>query len=193
MSDESPDSDVIILDLSSEEINEAFANAPLYLKKAIVKARTATPGQQVKTILANGTEETVNSAQEGDIIVTNPGGEEYILKFEKFSARYEALDDQGTFRAKGVIRAITNPIGKSISVKAPWGEEQFGDAECIVAATYDPLRPDEVSTDRYIIGKEEFLATYKLTDKNPDSDPNKLGGLTTPSQVADELLAEMPQ
>ena len=43
---------------------------------------------------------------------------------------------------------------------APWGAEQFGDSECLLATVYDPNNPDEIGKDRYIIGREEFLDTY---------------------------------
>ncbi|MEO8104897.1 MAG: PGDYG domain-containing protein [Candidatus Saccharibacteria bacterium] len=193
MSDEAPDNDIIDLDLSEEHITEALQAAPIYLKKVIVHAKAATPGEQVRTVLANGREETVNSAQLGDIIITNPGGEKYIMNLEKFTARYDALDENGNYRAKGMIRAITNPTQKNIRVMAPWGEAQNGDAACLIACPYDPVRPAVLGADRYIIGQEEFRTTYEAVAPSPGLDEESQDQAGAANQVADELLIEMPR
>lgn len=151
------------LDLSTQEITDALAQAPVYAKTAMVKARTAAAGEVVVTTLADGSQETTNTANDGDIIVTNPGGEEYILKPDSFAKRYEVTEEDGVFRAKGLARAIANPTGGDIKIMAPWGEEQFGDAQCMVATIYDPAQPEVIGDGRYLIGGEEFVATYALT------------------------------
>lgn len=188
MNDETPDMDVVDLDLSAENITAALREAELYRKKVIVQARPAAAGERVTTVLADGTEETTNTAEEGDIIITNPGGERYVMNFQKFTARYDAIDEQGNFRAKGIVRAVANPTGQSIRVMAPWGEPQLGDAACIIASPYDAQQPDTIGTDRYIIGKDEFLTTYEpyiVEDAAMDAAP------LTPEQVSDELAEEV--
>lgn len=148
------------IDLSTDEYTAAFATAPLFAKKVKVNIRSATPGETIETRLADGTVETVNTAGENQVIVTNPGGEEYIIDADKAAGRYEETDEPGVFRAKGMARILDNPTGGEVSVTAPWGEEQVGGADCKFASLYDPTQPDVVSSDRYIIGGAEFAETY---------------------------------
>jgi hypothetical protein len=148
------------LDLSTDEWTERLANAPVYAKKGIVQARQVAEREDVRTTLANGTEETVNVAEPGDVVVTNPGGERYVLKPDNFAKRYETTEEEGVFRARGMARAVENPTGTDIEIIAPWGEKQFGGADCLVATVFDPEQPDVIGSDRYIIGRQEFNATY---------------------------------
>ncbi len=148
------------LDLSTEEYTELLTNAPVYAKKGVVEARQVTEHEEVSTTLADGTEETVNVAEPGDVVVTNPGGEKYVLKPDNFAKRYEATDEDGVFRAKGMARAFPNPTGAPIEIVAPWGEKQFGNPDCMIATVFDPDQPDAIGSDRYIIGSEEFQTTY---------------------------------
>lgn len=148
------------IDLSGEEWTERLAQAPLYRKTALVHIRPAIPGEHVVTILADGSEETSNIAAEDDVVITNPGGEKQIVSLEKAVQRYDLTDTSGLFLAKGMVRAITNPFDHPISIRAPWGDLQYGGAECRIVALYDPTFPDEVSADRYIVGEKEFYETY---------------------------------
>ena len=148
------------VDLSTEEYTAQFREAPLFAKKALVRMRPAIPGETITTKLADGTEETTNTAGENQVVITNPGGEEYIVGNDKAASRYEATKEPGVFRAKGMARIIDNPTGGEVSVIAPWGEEQIGAADCKFASLYDPSQPDVISTDRYIIGAAEFAETY---------------------------------
>lgn len=111
------------------------------------------------TVLADGTAETVNTCNEGDYIVTNQGGEQYVLASENFTKRYEPMED-GNYRAKGMCRAFPNPTGDDVSVTAPWGEEQHGGPDAMFAVAIDPGNPSEVGNDRYLIGADEFRSTY---------------------------------
>lgn len=148
------------LDLSTDEWTERLGGAPVFAKKGKVQARQVSEREEVHTTLADGTEETVNVAEPGDVVVTNPGGEKYVLKPDNFDKRYEATDEEGVFRAKGMARAIQNPTGTDIEIMAPWGEPQYGGPDCMVATVFDPDQPDVIGSDRYIIGGEEFQATY---------------------------------
>lgn len=148
------------LDLSAGEWTNRLAGAEVYAKKAAVQAREAVPGETITTTLADGTVETTNTAGENTIIITNPGGEQYIIGAEKFAGRYEPTDIEGEYRATGMARAVKNPTGDEIQVMAPWGELQHGGVDALIATVFDPLNPDEVSADRYIIGADEFRDTY---------------------------------
>ena len=55
-----------------------------YAKFARIQAIEAVGGEVIETILADGTKETSNTANAGDWIVTNPGGEKYIVPAAKF-------------------------------------------------------------------------------------------------------------
>lgn len=170
------------LDLSTEEMTRRFAEAPVFAKKGMVKARVATEREEITTTLADGAVETVNTAEEGDVVVTNPGGEKYVLKPEKFAGRYEVTEEEGVFRAKGEVHAFENTTGEAVAVLAPWGEEQYGDPDCMLATVFDPENPDEIGTDRYIIARDEFLATYApavevLGVQEPRTTPQNIGGI----------------
>ncbi len=153
------------IDLSTDEYTAAFAAAPLYAKKSLVKMRAATPGETIVTRLQDGTVETTNTAGKNQVVVTNLGGEEYIIDADKAAKRYEETDEPGVFRATGMARIIDNPTGGDVSVTAPWGEEQLGAADCKFAALYDPTQPEVVSDDRYILGAAEFAETYGLVEE----------------------------
>lgn len=149
------------LDLSTDEFTAQFAAAPVYRKSAVVNARPAVPGEQVVTTLADGTVETTVTCDGGEIVITNPGGELYVVGGEKFAKRYAPLGD-GRFQARGMVRAVINPAGGDVTVIAPWGEEQHGGPACMFAVIYDPEEPEEVGSDRYLIGAAEFAETYAL-------------------------------
>lgn len=146
------------VDLSTDEWAPRLADAPIYKKVAAVHAEIAQGGEVIQTVLADGTVETTNTAEPGDAIVTNPGGEKYIIKAHKFGTLYDPTDEEGVYKAKGKIRAIPNPTGQPIRIMKSWGE-QIGDENAFIAATYDAENPDVVSDIR-IIGRDEFNATY---------------------------------
>jgi len=149
-----------ILDLATEAMTQKFAEAPIYAKSGVVEARVAEAEEEVTTVLEDGTVETVNTAQAGDYIVTNPGGEKYVLTPQKFKRSYETTEDAGVFKAKGMARAFQNDTGMPATIVPSWGGTQEGGADCMFATVYDPANPDLIGADRYIIGREEFLATY---------------------------------
>jgi len=154
------DQTTIEVDLSTPEWTERFANAPVYAKKVEVELRPATPGETLTTTLADGTVETTNTAGDNDVVITNPGGEQYIIDADKAAARYEATDTEGVYRAKGMARVVQNPTGAPVEIMAPWGEKQFGNPDCYFATVFDPDNPDEIGSDRYIIGSDELSGTY---------------------------------
>ena len=78
------------VDRHGEEITkELDTYGRVYKKQGEVTAVQVQVETPVETVLADGTKETTNTALPGDFIVTNPGGEQYVLKPEKFQSRYE--------------------------------------------------------------------------------------------------------
>jgi hypothetical protein len=45
-------------------------------------------------------------------------------------------------------------------ITAPWGETMRGEPNAWLANVYDPENPGELSSNRYIIGAQEFADTY---------------------------------
>jgi hypothetical protein len=147
------------VDRKSPEILEAIADAPIFKKQGRVEARLATAGEEIVTVLEGGAKETVNKANEGDWIVTNPSGEQYIISAAKFLGRYEETDQAGTYSAKGYCRAILNPFGKPIEIMASWGSPQTGNERCMIADTCDAS--GKVDGEPYLIDADAFDKTYK--------------------------------
>jgi hypothetical protein len=150
------------IDRKSPEIMSALAQAPVYKKQGQVEARPATVGEEITTTLEGGAKETVNKAGEGDWIMTNPGGEQYIISEKKFLGRYEATDKSGVYSAKGYCRAIPNPFGKPIEIMASWGSPQTGDERCLIADTCDAS--GKVDGEPYLIDADAFAKTYKQAE-----------------------------
>lgn len=142
----------------SPDILNALAEAPIYKKQGYVKARPATPGEEITTMLKNGAKETVNKANEGDWVITNPDGEQYIIPQVKFFNRYEPTNEEGMYAAKGYCRAIPNPFGKPIEIMASWGEPQTGDERCFIADTCDAS--GKCNGEPYLIDADAFARTY---------------------------------
>jgi hypothetical protein len=117
-------------------------------------------GEDITTTLGSGKKETDNKANEGDWIVTNPSGEQYVISGKKFLARYEATAEDGVYAAKGSCRAIVNPFDEPIEIMASWGSPQTGEADCMVA---DVCADDGSKQDGepYLIDAAAFAETYK--------------------------------
>ena len=155
------------IDLQDDTITKSFAKSDIYKKTSEITAIQVTKRQQIDTVLKSGLLETNNVAEVGDYIVTNPDGEQYIVKKENFTKKYTETEKsrlvngkkQIVFTPKGKIRAFQNNTGKKVKIIAPWGEEQYGEENCYFAAPCD--ESGNIGTDRYIIGKEEFDNTYK--------------------------------
>lgn len=158
--EQAPQEELLKLDLSTPEMTAAFAAASIYAKTGTVRARPAIAGEQITSILANGHKQTTNTAKEGDLVITTPTNENYILAPDIFGSRYAATEEEGVYRATGMVRAFQNPTGRKIEVMAHWGQPQYGNEDYMLATVYDPNNPDWIGDDRYIIGHEEFLNTY---------------------------------
>lgn len=150
------------IERKSPEILEALEKAPQYKKNALVPARRARAGETVLTITATGDTETENIAKDGDWVVTNASGEEYILPPDIFSNRYEDSDTPGVYRAVGYCKAIQNPYEKPIEIFASWGTPQRGDADCFIADTCGA--DGNLLGEPYLIEHAAFQTTYSASD-----------------------------
>lgn len=125
-----------------------------YEKFARVQAVQAQGGERIETILANGTKETTNIANSGDWIVTNPGGETYIVPAAKFPKKYEACPELGEnwYKPAGGIQKFIE-LAEDTKFVCSWGEEQFiAKGGFINVSNLD---------DIYGIARDEFFNTYK--------------------------------
>lgn len=147
------------IDRKSPEILKALAIAPVFKKQGRVTARLATAGEEITTTLKDGSKETVNKAAEGDWIVTNPSGEQYIISGKKFLSRYEATSEPNVYSAKGYCRAIKNPFIIPITIWASWGAPQNGNEHCMIADTCDAK--GKADGEPYLIDADAFADTYK--------------------------------
>ena len=110
--------DFTLLDL--ETLN--FEGAPWYKKVSRITARLAFEGETVVTVMRDGHAETTNTASDGDYVVTNPGGEEYVVPKEKFLAKYKLVEGNQYAPIAGPVRVIF--VTTNVVFIASWGEEQ---------------------------------------------------------------------
>ena len=142
-----------------EYVRENNFNWKPCFKFKSIQVRKAKPGEVVKTILANGTEETEGRiAEEGDFVVKNLAGpEQWIMKPNVLAKKYVETDKPGIFKPKGGPM-LAAELQESIEFKPPmWG----GDVQRINAGGFllmDPTNNDDI----YGIGREEFFDTYKF-------------------------------
>ncbi len=147
------------VDRKAVHILAALAEAPIFKKVGLVQARRAFEGEEIITRLTNGTEETINIAKAGDWVITNPSGEEYLIDQEKFFAQYEPSNMEGSYEAKGYCRAVRNPFGKPIEIRALWGAIQTGDENCMIADVCDE-KGENMELEPYLIDNKAFEETY---------------------------------
>lgn len=133
------------IERTSEVITNALStHGDMFAKFGEIRAEVAADVTPVETVLSDGTKETKNVAQLGDFIVTNPGGERYVVKPEKFERLYQKADQEGVFTPRGQVVAVRNPYEKPISMMASWGELQHGAADCWIADTYNPVNAKKI-------------------------------------------------
>lgn len=147
------------IDRKSQEIMSALATAPVFKKHGLVHASPAIPGEVVVTTLESGAQETVNSGEAGEWVITNPSGERDIISHDKFFSRYEPTSDEGVYLAKGCCKAIRNPYGEPIEILASWGSAQDGDENCMIADTCD-ASGENMNGEPYLIDAHVFRDTY---------------------------------
>ena len=125
-----------------------------FAKFARIQAQCAEGGEVIETILADGTKETTNTANAGDWIVTNPGGEKYIVPAAKFPKKYEPCPElgDGWYKPTGGGQKFLE-LTEDTTFICSWGEEQHIKAGGFVNVT-------DLS-DIYGIARDEFFDTYK--------------------------------
>ncbi len=98
-------------------------------------------------------------ANAGDWIVTNPGGEKYIVPGEKFAKKYEPATELGAgwFKPTGGKQPFVQ-ITQDMEVIAPWGEVQTLKKGGFLHL--DVNNPADV----YGVAEKEFHDTYKLAE-----------------------------
>lgn len=142
---------------------EQLTNMGEYPKKAQktakVTARPGVIGEKVDTrprVERDGKIYVIGETKgevkvEGSMVVTNPDGEQYIVKPEAFAKKYKET------KQEGVYEPIAEPIKfiilrHDIAFKAPWGEDMFG----VKGAALNISSLDDI----YAIQNEAFKKTY---------------------------------
>jgi hypothetical protein len=121
---------------------------------------TATSEMKVVTITADG-KETENTAVPGDIIMSGPSGEKYVVKSAKFEKLYTKQED-GTVIPEQSPRQVARYDGTDeVTFTAPWGEQ-------MVLKPGDYLVKD--GEGYYRIAKKEYEITYNLPDGSNKSE-----------------------
>ncbi len=123
-----------------------------------LKYRICATQEQIATITRDGLE-TVNTANPGDYIVTNPGGEQYVITPDRVTELYHVDHVNGVLNVLSKPRTCIQNTSASDTVKfiAPWGGE-------MVLKPNDYLVSIE-GTEVYRVAEEEFKQTYKLGRK----------------------------
>jgi hypothetical protein len=142
-----------------------------YKKFQVVKARMATIGEEIVSVVESG-RETVNIARAGDYVVENQTGaqEQYIVSGPKFEQRYTVeskLNDAwslyrplGRVKALEVDRCVLNLFHQqgAFYIMAPWGEAQYVEEGDMLVTTLPLYEEIEI----YRIARKEFSETYTV-------------------------------
>lgn len=141
-------------------------------KTVKVKARLGVVGEQVDTrprVERDGKIYTIGETKgtvkvEGSMIVTNPDGEEYIVKPDVFDKKYSATKEEGVYipKTQPVQYFITDV---DVAFTAPWGEKMFATkGSAIIVAS---------PTDVYAVTNEAFNKTYTpIVEQKKDIERN---------------------
>ena len=93
---------------------------------------------------------------EGSMIVTNPDGEEYIVRPQTFASKYKETEQEGVYMPLAKpIQYFT--IDENISFTAPWGETEYATKGAVIVV----MSP----TDIYAVTNEAFKNTYRPLEK----------------------------
>ena len=142
---------------------ERLGSVQLFSKAVQVMARLAVPGEKITTMTAgeNGNDfhETVNTAKDNQVVITNPGGEQYIIDKAKFESRYDVSSigtDDKAYNAKTVPTKCIR-LDESVEFTAPWGEKMSIQKGGVLVLGG--------GSDIYGIQPKEFADTYKPCDE----------------------------
>ena len=127
-----------------------------YAKFARVQATQALEETPIVTILQDDTKETTNTAMPGDWIVTNPGGEQYVVSEEKFSKKYEPAPKLGDswYKPIGGVQRFMQ-ISEDMDFECNWGVQSIGAGGYINVTDLSNI---------FGVGADEFVTTYKECD-----------------------------
>lgn len=110
--------------------------------------------------------EDTRPVEAGMWVLTNPVQQEgdhpnnYCQNDTTFQKRYEATDQPGVYRAKGMARIIKNETGRKVEIDDPWGTKQQGDENCYFCVPYDPDHPFNIPEGQAYILSENDFANY---------------------------------
>jgi len=130
----------------------------MYEKYGIIEARHATPGETV--IISIGlVAEAYYLANEGDMVLTGPKGEVSVMSKVKFDRLYEATDVSGTYKAKGVVKAVqVLPVTPPLYFRTPWGGQHLAkEGDYIATSKTDNFDPEKC----FRIRKSVLETTYR--------------------------------
>ena len=115
----------------------------------------AEEAQEIVTKIGDH-EETRNTAEPGDRIVTGPYGERYVVTANKFEKLYETNpNNPEEFQSKGTVRGVV--LTEDVSFEAPWGEKMHIKAGGTLVKNGD---------DIYGIDEATFAQTYGRADES---------------------------
>lgn len=129
-------------------------------KFARIHARQGNVGQVVDTILDQTTNIVKLDEKTGEPgwIVTNPGGEEYIVDDSTFKKKYEIdPENPSQYKPKGGP-VLSTPLNENVEFVAPWGETM----QVPVGGSLILSGP----TDIYGVHPKAMEETYKSTGKD---------------------------
>lgn len=106
----------------------------------------------ITTYTSDG-KETQNTAEPGDIVMSGPSGEKYVIKAKKFDKLYTGGVGNTVTPEQGP-RTVALYKGKPMSFTAPWGEQ-------MIIKPGDWLVKDG-DKGYYRIAKKEFKETYNV-------------------------------
>lgn len=121
---------------------------------------------RISTYTSDGLE-TKNTGIEGDIVISGPNKEKYVIKKSKFDKLYdgniggEIVPEQSARYVAHITKDLLNHFNNTDEVKfiAPWGQE-------MVLKSGDYLVKDGDS-DFYRIAKDEYEKTYNIIKSTP--------------------------
>ena len=135
-----------------------YPSTPMFEKYGIIIARHTTPGEAV-VITTGLVGEAYYLANEGDMVLTGPNGEDSVMSQIKFDRLYEATDVSGTYKAKGVVKAVQVRAGTPpFYFRTPWGEQHLAkEGDYIATSKTNNFDPEKC----FRIRKSVFETTYR--------------------------------
>ena len=159
--------------VNAEQLTQEGLEAGAYVDKDI-RYDEASGKYVVDTYVMHEGEDGLRTAELEDTrpveagmwVLTNPAQQEgdhpnnYCQKDATFQKRYEATDEPGVYRAKGMARIIKNETGRKVEIDDPWGTKQQGDENCYFCVPYDPSNPFNIPEGKAYILSENDFANY---------------------------------